>query len=547
SGAADTQLARQRLLRQLSRGVKVCGYVLLLLLAASAITFFGLHAWLTSMADQARADRTGSNAVDVRLRGVIITSSGSAPGTIDPAGWDALMHLASETTKAEARVKRPNVVGQTLQYLDLDVVRGGRPLRNMLTPMGNSTPADEDAEQLLRIKELVSDASAGPLHDAGLALLAAPLGVRPLPEPSEAPAAWGLWMPIPGLTLAARLQLARMEFALPASPHARYAATLQGEQATYLQSVAITLALARQLGAQWTLVDRSTASAIESDLLTSLQRHIESLPEPWLVELHNLLARQPEPAPVERVLEGDTIIMNDLLAWLFEDRLKAREMLRRGDDRVVYNGVTSRARTTPWQWLGSYAANRESLAAYRQAQLDKAIASKSTPFPKQLVLGRAIDLPPMATAMVRFRSDSIVLQDVSLRLRRQALGVMIAIERYQRRTGTYPPALSQLTFADGAFNTLDPISGTPFRYRLTNPDDPLWTTLTAGTNDHPKPYALWSVGPDGIDQLGTEAWLRNPRLTTIVSPADFIHMLYNESHDILLNDTSWGDNRQQLR
>jgi hypothetical protein len=78
--------------------------------------------------------------------------------------------------------------------------------------------------------------------------------------------------------------------------------------------------------------------------------------------------------------------------------------------------------------------------------------------------------------------------------------VMLAVELFRARTGVYPESLDELV--PGLLPTLpiDPVTGKPYMYRRPAP----------GADRHTRPYLLYSVGADGVDDGGRH--LSNPRL-----------------------------------
>ncbi len=85
------------------------------------------------------------------------------------------------------------------------------------------------------------------------------------------------------------------------------------------------------------------------------------------------------------------------------------------------------------------------------------------------------------------------------RVERDALLVMLALERFWDEHGSYPHALDQLVPEQLAAIPADPFAdNAPLRYRLVDPD----------SDDPMTAYVLYSVGHNGTDEGGTE----NPSL-----------------------------------
>jgi len=86
---------------------------------------------------------------------------------------------------------------------------------------------------------------------------------------------------------------------------------------------------------------------------------------------------------------------------------------------------------------------------------------------------------------------------------------MLALELFERQTGSLPPTLEALTVARGdspailgAADILDPCSGKPLIYRLAGPADEQRATTPNGWPARPRRYVLYSVGGDGVDNGG---------------------------------------------
>lgn len=82
------------------------------------------------------------------------------------------------------------------------------------------------------------------------------------------------------------------------------------------------------------------------------------------------------------------------------------------------------------------------------------------------------------------------------RARARGVTIMLALEDYRDAHGAYPASLEELPGFDAAARAwMDPYSGKPLRYRLTDrATDPLG-----------RGYVLWSVGRNGEDEIGTGA------------------------------------------
>lgn len=93
---------------------------------------------------------------------------------------------------------------------------------------------------------------------------------------------------------------------------------------------------------------------------------------------------------------------------------------------------------------------------------------------------------------VRHFSAQCAIRDAALAL----LRLELALHAYRARRGSYPARLEQLAPAFLHRIPLDPLTGKPFRYRLTD-----------------RGYLLYSIGTDGVDDGGRPVSIREARFS----------------------------------
>jgi hypothetical protein len=112
--------------------------------------------------------------------------------------------------------------------------------------------------------------------------------------------------------------------------------------------------------------------------------------------------------------------------------------------------------------------------------------------------------------------DRVIWGNDYLQLDRAGVVTMLALERYRTDHGSYPARLAELVPVFIPELPLDPWSGAPLRYRLTDP----------ATDPQGRPYLLYSIGADGQDNGGTP-----------VPDSDFSRALRESiPNDFILND-----------
>ncbi|MFO0493051.1 MAG: hypothetical protein ACK51T_11540, partial [bacterium] len=229
---------------------------------------------------------------------------------------------------------------------------------------------------------------------------------------------------------------------------------------------------------------------IDGLILGRVQTHAGLYPdEGWRGEVARTVQKHQRSVPLAYAFSGERLMARDNVAWYFSDT-----------DRVQTGMVLG---NTPWgqsAWglplqdfdrLGTYAEN---LAAI-DATTEQAVADGKLPRP-QRPLARALGRPTMLADAVWFISPHLLNADDVAMATSRATQIMLALESARARTGAYPASLAELVASNPALDINDPCSNNPFGYRVLSP--------AAGTPDQ-RGYLLWSVGFDGIDNLGKDA------------------------------------------
>lgn len=267
------------------------------------------------------------------------------------------------------------------------------------------------------------------------------------------------------------------------------------------------LAIARVLEMQGTLIDRLVASSIENRVAAQVRADLAKMPdESWVARVQSVLAERRPRVPLDHALEAERLAAADVAAWFFSDPAKVRKTAFTGTLPMLgpmrSGGPTrvGRYRATV-QEMNQMAQHAKALAALEPFARPAGWSDNGEPreFISKLVFG-------MTPRVLRIHDQ----HQVDLRGTR----VMLAIERFTRRTGARPKSLSELSTADGLdpADLIDPFSGKPFGYRTIDRASP-----QASKGRHPiaqnggisdvqatlDNYLLWTVGFDGVDDGGT--------------------------------------------
>ncbi|MCU0689234.1 MAG: hypothetical protein MUE97_05795, partial [Phycisphaerales bacterium] len=349
--------------------------------------------------------------------------------------------------------------GDSVDVFSQTIIADGR------TRLLQIDPAFREASQQ-RIIALAAAAQAGPLRDALTALIVAPAGVRPIADRADDFGKRDPLLDVQFIYSVSNLQLARMEFSLPAGPMAPLSQSAAGDLDEYLHAIDVSAAICRQLDAQPSERVGASSLMVLHQSMSRITRNLRAMPDHWLAPLQQHLARQPVRTDITHILRAEMDSQRDDLAWVFADEQRIKQLYRSGMANLpkAVRPVTTQA---SGRWPGTYAQNREALDRIEQDLLTRAQAMQQVPVPAFACKRSWIQTPPLAHEI---STRSLLQEFTGLRfyadMHRQAVGVMIAIERFKRRTGAYPAKLTDLTPAEGTVNLIDPLVGGPFGYRV---------------------------------------------------------------------------------
>lgn len=289
----------------------------------------------------------------------------------------------------------------------------------------------------------------------------------------------------------ARICAARMQQAFEAD-----------DPVAFRQSLEQGLALARIINQQPLLIDAMVGAAIDVLMLEQLEEIMHKSPRTeFLDAMAEALARQPGTTLGPYHARGERIGALDTLAWVFSDPSRARLGPMSPALAQVFGASVRGGR------LSTFANNRRQFERHfddleAQLKADPHERPPRAPAASNLLL---LNLLVPATERAAQSRDRVVLQ-------RRGVVAMIAIERFHRRTGSYPSTLAEIPGDLLTAPPIDPYSGKPLGYRrLESPDA------------HGRGYILYSVGHDGTDDGGVDAEAERKRSGTLqVGPTDII-------------------------
>ena len=292
----------------------------------------------------------------------------------------------------------------------------------------------------------------------------------------------------------ARMNAARMALASNA-----------GDDAERLGAFEQSLAGARLVGAQQTLIDALVGNAIDALACEELRHELIEHP-PTASVARDLLAamdRQPLP-PLSPVFDTERYFALDTIQRTFSDngggngRFLPTAAAEFGMDTAGTTfGVPVRAeKYRVFNVLGLLHPDRRSTEAKANEVYDYFAKISAVTRPQRAALA----VPDPTVGIQRFKILELMVPafDKMLQSRDQidadlaATRLILALEIHRAEKGSYPAALADLAPAIVPEVPLDATSGKPFGYRL----------LAPGADSHGRGYLLYSVGIDGVDNGG---------------------------------------------
>lgn len=410
----------------------------------------------------------------------------------DPNAWPLFIDATDRLTAAETRAKA-------------DATPAGVPIDYTILYSAPDRPMYDEYHTCDQVREAarlaIAAAAAEGVPEALARLVTQRRFERPLPATGQM-----ITFMLPELGRAralARYNAGRMFVALEQNDHAEFVAAYEQ-----------TLTLGRIFGHQFTLIDHLVAIAIHSLIFNRLYEALTErpLPEPVLRRLLEATDRQAPLPPIALAFEGERIRLHDFIQWTHTDD-------GRGSGRFMPTAIASIG-----VFAGTGAVPFPAFSEWRLFNLaglvfpsKAATTRRGDQFYDNLI--RYSRLTPQERRTDRFQPDAYVetlpKRYLVLRLMLPAAGqgiqsrdqyetqlaalrILIAIELFNAANGRYPASLDELAPSILPEIPLDPIGGQPFGYRLLKPEE----DTVRRADGSPRPYLLWSVGADGVDQGG---------------------------------------------
>lgn len=282
-----------------------------------------------------------------------------------------------------------------------------------------------------------------------------------------------------------RLCRARMRLALDA-----------GDTEEFERGLTSGLALVGAVGAGPTMLDWLQASAVRGELRDAMQIVLMTQPDREWVDVLARNIEELRPRDAGAMLAFEQRVRANRVAEHFADA----DRIRRGLDAEVFgaSGEIGEVRAMlglPMSRagsdvrLGTYRENRRGVEEGLTA-LARRVALDPSARPEWPATGSWTGLV-LAEALVESAAGISRPLDAE-RLRWRGVVVMVSLERYRLAHGEYPERLDALPADDAGAGEVDPYSGKRLRYRRLHPADDRLR----------RPYLLWSVGADGVDDRG---------------------------------------------
>ena len=252
------------------------------------------------------------------------------------------------------------------------------------------------------------------------------------------------------------------------------------------------LRIANLLRRSGLLVHFFAANSAELGHIDAILPLVERLTDDGLRRVHQALAAADSAPRITDAFDGNRLLIEQELCEIFSDAGAVRW-------GVASEAANQGSSLTLSQWwkapsLGRLNANLAAISAMVNVEKGRAavIPIQRAPSPETGTETSVIRISS-GDALTRNCKYLIGSNDRVL-LMRDGLRLLVALERYRRAHGTYPITLDQLVPDFITRVAIDPWSGRPLVYRLLSSPE------AAG-----RPFVLYSVGADGIDDGGRSA------------------------------------------
>lgn len=291
----------------------------------------------------------------------------------------------------------------------------------------------------------------------------------------------------------ARLNAARM-----------YLAAQAGDDAERLAALEESLANARLLGFQTTIIDNLVAVAINALVCAELRREIVEKPpvESAALDLLGAMDRNPLPS-VAGAFDGERYSALDLIQRTYSDDgggngrfLPAAAAGLGSDIGVPLGGNSPASAPRAFNVLGLLQPDRRETEDKTNEIYDYFVKLAGMTRTER----RAMTGPEPTAGLERFKLLELIVPAIDSALKANdqiasdiaATRIMLALEIHRARTGLYPDSLAALAPGILPALPLDSVNDKPFGYRL----------IDATSDPAGRSYLLYSCGPDGVDNQG---------------------------------------------
>ncbi|MDX2131383.1 MAG: hypothetical protein SFY69_04960 [Planctomycetota bacterium] len=324
-----------------------------------------------------------------------------------------------------------------------------------------------------------------------------PFAVRPITLPPGAPS---LGMLLPELGVArefARINAGRMTLALA-----------DEDEREWVSAYESSLAMSRILKSQILLLDWLVAFAIEALAFERLKDFVASRPDAGTVQAaEGAFVRQQSHLPSSSMIEGERLVQQDTIAWVFEDPSRVRlERWSRPLKAISFGSHLPSGR------LGTYRSNLRAMDL-RFAVLRGKIETEPH---ERTALAPADETNLLLMALLAPTPDRLIAPSTMAALHRRATRIMLALERSRLATGAYPATLAELDGLD-ADTLRDPWSGKTLGYRREGGG-----------------YVLYSAAADGVDDGGVFDPAAGPSVLVPGSIAGLDYLIHRQPGDRVL-------------
>jgi len=294
-------------------------------------------------------------------------------------------------------------------------------------------------------------------------------------------------------------QLARMNAAR------MFLAAQAGDEAQRLAAFQEVLASARLIGSQTTLIDNLVAVAINALACSELRKEITEKPLSEQIALDLLAAMDSHKLPsAAGSFDGERFSTLDMIQRTYSDngsgdgRFLPSAAASLGEELgspIGGPGVTSGG-SRAFNVLGLIQPSRRETEDKTNEIYDYFVKLSSMTRTER----SALTGPEPTSGLDRFKILELMVPAVGKALESNdqiaselaATRIMLALEIYRARTGSYPDSLAALAPSLLPALPLDSVNDKPFGYRL----------LDAAADPHRRSYLLYSCGPDGVDNQG---------------------------------------------